>query len=112
MYNNQAFRSKLEAYFARKLDDANIPWEYEAHTYETFPGFMFRNEKVRPIKYTPDFVGNGWIVEIKGWGNEQWALRVKLWKKYMEDNNMPHEYFVLTTQQDCLKFIAAIQEED
>lgn len=73
---------------------------------------MFRNEKVRPITYKPDFIGDGWIVELKGFGNESWPLRLKLWKKYMEDFKLPHEYFVLKTQQDCLKFIAAIKEED
>lgn len=111
-YNNQNFRSKIEAFFARKLDEAGISWEYESQTYTVFQGFQFRTEKVRPITYTPDFQGEGWIVELKGWSNDSWPLRLKLWKKYMEDNNMPQEYFVLRTQQDCLKFIKAIKEED
>ena len=41
------------------------------------------NKKVLNIKYTPDFVGEGFIIETKGRANEAFPLRWKMFKYLM-----------------------------
>ena len=36
-----------------------------------------------PIKYTPDFVGEDFIIETKGRANESFPMRWKLFKKFI-----------------------------
>jgi len=47
------------------------------------------NKKILPIKYTPDFIGDGFIIECKGRANESFPLRWKLFKKIV-NNEQPH----------------------
>ena len=44
------------------------------------------NKKILPIKYTPDFIGKGFIIETKGRANEAFPMRWKLFKHYAEHN--------------------------
>lgn len=92
------FRSKLEAYTYKKLKEANIYAEYEQHRYILLPSFIFENKTVRAITYLPDFVGNNFIIECKGFPNEAWPLREKLFKYYLT-NNMPNYSFYLVRNQ-------------
>ena len=41
------------------------------------------------MKYTPDFIGNNFIIETKGRANESFPIRWKLFKKYVT-KNLPH----------------------
>ena len=92
------FRSKLEAYTYKKLKEANIYAEYEQYRYILLPSFIFENRTVRAITYLPDFVGNNFIIECKGFPNEAWPLREKLFKYYLT-NNMPNYSFYLVRNQ-------------
>ena len=38
-------------------------------------------KKYLPIKYTPDFIGDNFIIETKGRANESFPMRWKLFKK-------------------------------
>ena len=105
MYNGITFASGLEKYMYKALKDAGIDFKYEGYTYELVPAFMFinncverqsnskgefinrGNKKVLNLKYTPDFVGDDFIIETKGRANESFPLRWKLFKKWMHDNN-------------------------
>ena len=86
------------------LKEAKIPAAYEGSTYTIFQGFNLnktcyercgngkgdykdkRNKKILPIKYTPDFIGKGFIIETKGRANEAFPMRWKLFKHYAEHN--------------------------
>ena len=92
------FRSKLEAYAYKKLKEANIYAEYEQYRYILLPSFIFENKTVRAITYLPDFVGSNFIIECKGFPNEAWPLREKLFKYYLT-NNMPNYSFYLVRNQ-------------
>ena len=92
------FRSKLEAYTYKKLKEANIYAEYEQYRYILLPSFIFENRTVRAITYLPDFVGSNFIIECKGFPNEAWPLREKLFKYYLT-NNMPNYSFYLVRNQ-------------
>ena len=41
-------------------------------------------KKILPIKYTPDFVSDSFIIECKGRANESFPLRWKMFKKYLK----------------------------
>ena len=95
------FASGLEVYMYKALKKAKIKAVYEGVTYEVVPGFEFKitciarsangkgdykdrgNKKILPIKYTPDFIGEDFIIECKGRANESFPLRWKLFKKYV-----------------------------
>ena len=98
------FASGLEAYMYKALKQAGIDAAYEGSTYTIFQGFDLNvtcyercangkgdykdrgNKKILPIKYTPDFIGKGFIIETKGRANEAFPMRWKLFKHYAEHN--------------------------
>ena len=95
------FASGLEAYMYKALKQAKIPAAYEGSTYTIFQGFDFNkvcyercgngkgeyknrgSKKILNIKYTPDFIGKGFIIETKGRANESFPLRWKMFKRYV-----------------------------
>lgn len=94
------FRSKLESYTYKKLKEANIFAEYEQHRYELLPAFEFSGKKIRAITYLPDFVGHYFIIECKGFPNEAWPLREKLFKYYMNRFLPNHRFYLVHTQKE------------
>ena len=94
------FRSKLESYTYKKLKEANIYAEYEQHRYELLPAFNFSGKKIRAITYLPDFVGYDFIIECKGFSNEAWPLREKLFKYYMNRFLPNHRFYLVHTQKE------------
>jgi hypothetical protein len=60
------FKSKLETYCYQQLQKHNIKAEYEGVRYEILPSFTYQGEVIRRMSYTPDFVGDGFIIECKG----------------------------------------------
>ena len=94
------FRSKLESYTYEKLKEANIYAEYEQHRYELLPAFDFSGKKIRAITYLPDFVGYDFIIVCKGFPNEAWPLREKLFKYYMNRFLPNHQFYLVHTQKE------------
>ena len=94
------FRSKLESYTYKKLKEANIYADYEQHRYELLPAFDFSGKKIRAITYLPDFVGHNFIIECKGFPNEAWPLREKLFKYYMNRFLPNHRFYLVHTQKE------------
>ena len=78
---------------------AKIKALYEGETFELQEAFDFPFEsyercgngkgdyknrgckRILPIKYTPDFIGDGFIIETKGRANESFPMRWKLFKQ-------------------------------
>jgi len=97
------FASGLEAYMYKALKAANIKADYEGCTYELIREFDFdidvyercangkgeyKNrgyKKIRNISYTPDFIGDEFIIECKGRPNESFPIRWKLFKKFISN---------------------------
>ena len=118
-YDGITFKSGLEKYMYKALKDANISCEYEKHTFELLPSFTFKNDciekqsnskgdfinrgnkKVLNLKYTPDFIGDGFIIETKGRANETFPLRWKMIKKWMMDNNDTRTLYKPQRQSEC-----------
>ncbi len=122
------FASGLEKYMYQALKDAGIDAVYEGRTYTIFPEFEFPNvcvercangkgefknrgqKKILPIKYTPDFIGEGFKIECKGRSNESFPIRWKLIKKVVS-NTDPHVIiYKPQNQKECDKTIKLILE--
>ena len=125
-YDGIKFASGLERYMYMALKKAKIKAKYEGQTYEIVSGFDFinpcyartangkgefkdrGNKKILPIKYTPDFVSDSFIIECKGRANESFPLRWKMFKKYVKVN-LPHvTIYKPQNQKECDKVIELI----
>ena len=120
------FASGLEKYMYIALKKAKLKAKYEGETYVVQDGFEFKttsyerqsngkgefkdrgNKKILPIKYTPDFVSDSFIIECKGRANESFPLRWKMFKKYVKVN-LPHvTIYKPQNQKECDKVIELI----
>ena len=120
------FASGLEKYMYQALKKAKIKAKYEGQTYIIQEGFEFKNEsyerqsngkgelvnrgckKILPIKYTPDFISDSFIIECKGRANESFPLRWKMFKKYVNDNLKHVTLYKPQNQKECDKVIELI----
>ena len=129
-YKGIEFASGLERYMYQALKKAKVKARYEGETYTVQEGFMFNNEsyerqsngkgelvnrgckKILPIKYTPDFVSDTFIIECKGRANESFPMRWKMFKKYV-NINLPHvTLYKPQNQKECDKVIELINERN
>ena len=120
------FASGLEKYMYIALKKAKLKAKYEGQTYIVQDGFEFKttsyerqsngkgefkdrgNKKILPIKYTPDFISDSFIIECKGRANESFPLRWKMFKKYVKVN-LPHvTIYKPQNQKECDKVIELI----
>lgn len=116
------YKSLLEDAAATLLTEAGIPFSYETWSvllsspmetgivsYEKRDKiFKPRNSKISKISYTPDFIGDWWIMETKGKRTEPFNIRWKLFKKYLKENNLNYVLFLPTNQREvkeCIKII-------
>ena len=79
------FKSKLELFCYRKLKEHNIEAAYEENRYTLLDKFEYNGEKVRAMTFTPDFVGETFVIECKGNMNDAFPLRWKLFKYHLRD---------------------------
>ena len=120
------FASGLEKYMWIALKNAKIKAKYEGETYTLISSFEFDtdsyerqsngkgeftnrgNKKILPIKYTPDFVGNDFIIETKGRANESFPMRWKLFKRFI-NKCYPHvTLYKPQNQKECDQVIELI----
>jgi len=123
------FASGLEKHMYIALKKARIKAEYEGETFTLIDGFMFDsssyerqsngkgdmvdrgNKKILPIRYTPDFVGDGFIIECKGRANESFPMRWKLFKKYVKENLPEVDLYKPQNQKECDAVIQLIKQK-
>ena len=125
-FDGITFASGLERYMYQALKKAKIKAKYEGKTYIVQEGFEFKNKsyerqsngkgelvnrgskKVLPIKYTPDFISDSFIIECKGRANESFPIRWKMFKKYVKDNLKHVTLYKPQNQKECDKVIELI----
>ena len=113
------FQSGLEKYMYIALKKAKIKAKYEGQPYELVPSFNFKNKcyerqanskgefrdrsdrKILGIRYTPDFIGNDFIIECKGRPNESFPLRWKLFKNYVAKKMPKYSLYKPQNQKEC-----------
>ena len=111
IYDGIKFRSKLETYCYKALKEAGIAAEYEPKSYTLLPKFTFDNAIVHAITYKPDFVGDGFVIECKGFPNDAFPLREKLFKYYLINNEPNTKYYLVHTQKEVNALITKLKEE-
>ena len=136
--NGLKFRSKLEAFTYQKLVENGITdFKYEADKFVLQEAFEYNNEsyeayerkegkqyvknfsdvdhKIRSLTYLPDFTRinpatkTGWILEVKGYNNDAFPIKWKLFKKYLQDNNYDVTLYKPNTQGNVIKCVELIK---
>lgn len=128
-YDNIMFASGLEKYMYIALKKHKIKAKYEGETFVLLPGFHFDNEvyerqsngkgeyknrgckRILPIKYTPDFIGENFIIETKGRANESFPMRWKLFKRLVMQQFPGYTLYKPQNQRECDKTIELILEK-
>jgi len=125
LYDNIQFRSSLEVYCYQQLKKHDLEANYETLVIELIPKFTFTGKCLessktglkldssacRPMTYTPDFVGNGWIIECKGFrGMDTWQIKRKLIKYYLKDSGI--DYYIPSNKKQIDETIKIIKEND
>ena len=122
------FRSLLEVFCYRKLKESGIASEYETKKYVLFKGMHYgsnryedngktgykdkKDHKVRDITYTPDFIDpeGKWIIECKGFANERFPLKWKMFMKLLMEQDDPPVLFMPRNQKQILQTVEMILE--
>ena len=126
IYDGIKFASGLEKYMYIALKKAKIRFKYEGETFVLLNGFHFDNQvferqsnskgeymnrgekRILPIKYTPDFIGDNFIIETKGRANESFPIRWKLFKKLVVEQFPNYTLYKPQNQKECDKTIDLI----
>jgi len=131
IYNGIEYKSGLEAFTARSLDEEGIKADYEKHTFVLQEKFEFKNDSleeytvkgkdvfgqarknIQTIKYTPDFVDEKfrWIIETKGYKTSEFKLKWKMFKKYITDNGIVCELYMPKNQKQAKMVIDLIKNK-
>ena len=128
-YDGHNFASGLEKYMYMALKKAKIKAKYEGETFVLLNGFHFENEvyerqanskgefvnrgekRILPIKYTPDFIGEDFIIETKGRPNESFPIRWKLFKKLVTEQFPSYVLFKPQNQKECDRVIEILKNK-
>lgn len=112
-YDGIKFRSKLEMYTYKKLREARIDADYEQHRFELLPAFVaLSGKKYRAMTYLPDFVGKNFIIECKGFPNESWPLRKKLFEYALVRDNLKYDFYEVHTQKEVDTLVLNLKEKN
>lgn len=126
-------KSRLEGTMYQLLKDNKIPFKYESDSFILFDSFTFNNDyyarlasgkgdycnrgykKVNTITYKPDFViktDNYFaIIETKGYATEAYNMRMKMFKNYLNKNNITCDIFVPQVKSECIETVEIIKNK-
>ena len=128
-HDGVSFSSGLEKYCYIQLKKHKLFEKYEGEVFELVEGFAFSQDcysrqangkgdycnrtgrKILNIKYTPDFTGRDYIIETKGFANESFPMRWKLFKKWLVDNEDDRAIYKPQTQKEVDTTIRLILEK-
>lgn len=121
-------KSKVELRIYNTLKDLGFNPLYESESFTYWEGLkpnvhfydMGKNHHVRKnmkklisMKYTPDFTfeydGIKVIIEVKGWENDQFSIRKKMFRGYLETLEYPVVYAEIFTKRQLLEFIELLK---
>ena len=111
-YNGISFRSKLEVYTYKKLKENNIKAKYEKVKFILVEPFSYKENKIREMSYTPDFVGEDFIIECKGRPNDAFPLKWKLFKYYLYNNKLDYDLYLPHNHKEVDEAIEQIRDKN
>ena len=125
-YDDIDFASGLEKNMYIALKKAGIKARYEGETFVLINGFHFENEvyerqangkgefinrgskRILPVKYTPDFIGEDFIIETKGRANESFPMRWKLFKLLVKEQFPNYTLYKPQNIKECEETVRLI----
>jgi hypothetical protein len=95
------FDSMLERYCYVKLKQSGLDFECQKE-YTIIPKFKYFSESVRTMVWTPDFYikSRHTILETKGFANESFPLRLKMFKWVMSLTGNPPKILMASNQKE------------
>lgn len=126
-YDGIQFKSKLEVLIYRILKEKGFPVKYEPQKIAVWEGFkptipfynknkvtrmlQLQMKKLMDITYTPDFMfeynGHLIIIEAKGFVNDTFPIKKKLFRAWLEDH--PNSvYFEIYTKKQLMQAVEII----
>ena len=128
-YDGISFKSRLELHCYKKLKESGIQFQYEPKSYVLHVGnkpnlvkfydpdksnskcLKLNTTKLTNITYTPDFVGDNWIIETKGLKTTSYSIKMKILRSILEQSNQ--EWYIFephnNAQIDCaIKLISTL----
>lgn len=122
-------KSKLEARIYDTLLTLGYEPRYEQESFTYWEGLkptvpfydLGKNRKLRlnmtkliDMKYTPDIIfdyeGIKVIIEVKGYANDQFAIRKKMFRAYLETVDYAVIYAEIFTKKQLLEFLDCLKE--
>lgn len=128
-YRGTEYKSGLEKYMAQVLYENKIKFQYEPTKFQVQPKFKFeiesyerqangkgefknRGEKIiLPITYTPDFIGEKFIIETKGYANESFPMKWKMFKYLVHNELMDVVLYKPQNRKECDETVKLILEK-
>lgn len=131
-YDGISFKSKLEKMAYQTLKEQGFPVLYEPKKFIIWKGFRpnvpfynkdastrmlkMDNKKVIDISYTPDLMfeynNHLIIIEMKGFENNTYPLKKKIFRKWLESNYPNSIYFEIFTKKQLLQAVDIIKNLD
>ena len=133
VYKGIKFRSELEVYMFKLLENTEIPFAYEAQKFVIIEGFTSPNvsyerfmngkgeykdrgsgKKYANMVYTPDFTPPpdkplDWVIEVKGRTMPDFPRTWKLFKKLIVREKLNTVLFMPRTQAECRETLELIK---
>lgn len=129
-YDGIEFKSKAEVMVYKTLKENGFSPRYEEETFHYWNGFKptvpfydlgtnrhlhLNMKKLIGVSYTPDFIfwfnGTKIIIEVKGWANDIYPLKKKMFRAYLETLDYPVIFAEIHTKRQLLEFINKLNEE-
>ena len=112
IFDGIKFKSKLETNTYRALKEPGIIARYEPESFTILPAFSFMGAKIRAITYKPDFIYANYIIECKGFGNDAWPIREKLFKYYLHSTASDYKFYVIRNMKEVTELIKEINQHN
>lgn len=127
-YDNINFKSVTEVMVYKTLKERDYNVEYETMKFNIFDSFkpvipfyinkkgslVLDGSKQRAITYTPDFIlnhkGRYIFIEVKGYTNDVYPYKRKMFRKYLEKNYPNSLFFEVYTKKNVLEMIDIIEK--
>ena len=102
------FKSRLEAYCYLRLKECGIEAVYEGKTFTILEPIEYLGEKIRKMTYTPDFIGDEFVIECKGNPNDAFPLRWKIFKHHLNQSDKKYNLYLPRNKKDVDEVIKDI----
>jgi len=105
------FDSKLEHYAYVRMKEEGVVFEIKPE-YNLIESFRYCGELVRPMRFTPDYLltEHNIILETKGFPNESFPLRLKLFKYKMHKDGTEIKFVICKTKKEVDEFLSTLSD--